>query len=135
RSGERRLLFEDVLLHRVPARPAELDGPRRSAPSARAEDFLPADVVGALQMPPAQDLLPNLRGQLCAQEFANFRAKRLLLRREIQVQRAPPLLPMPALGLAISRPLFCIAEWRGTIRHLRPCSSSILWVVVPLCGM
>ena len=44
-AGQRRFFLEDVLLHRVPARAAELHGPAHAAPAALMQAALPQQVL------------------------------------------------------------------------------------------
>src|SRR6202040_1906002 len=77
-AGQRRLLLENVLLHRVPPRAPEFHGPTHPAPAALVQGALPRQIVLAAQLVAVEHLVADVGMQLLAQEAAHLFPERLL---------------------------------------------------------
>jgi hypothetical protein len=78
-ARQRRLFFEDILLHRVPTRAAKFHRPTHAAPAALVQATLPQQVVLPAQLVPVEHLVADLGGKLFAQETAHLLPERLFL--------------------------------------------------------
>src|ERR1700692_4047808 len=77
-AGQRRLLFKDVLLHRIPTLAAEFHGPPHAAPAALVQAALPQQVLFPAQLVTVEHLVGDVGRQLLAQEAAHLVPERQL---------------------------------------------------------
>ena len=85
RAGQRAFFLEQVLLHRVPARAAELLGPAVAQPALLAQDAGPALHVVARQAQRVVDLVRNFGRQVGAHPGAHVFAELLFFRGKCQI--------------------------------------------------
>jgi hypothetical protein len=88
--GQRALFFEQVLLHGVPARAAELFGPAMAQPALLAKDLAPALHVVAAQAQGVVHLVRNVGGQVVLDPGADVFAELLFFRGKCQIHGVSP---------------------------------------------